>query len=226
MVGLWVNNAGRKTKRRVTGRLDSLGEGVALIPRGNIMGITSKKSIARRHVAPALFSGLAVVALHLPAVAYAESAGFNLSHRLATKQTAGAVPIAFGQTVNGVLGDGTDPNMFEDGTPYDTYTVNVQTPGQVYLIITTSPEIPLVSQLYFFNAATGGFIGQQVASVFAPGQTVAFAGAFPQAGIYEIDVYPADLQQPAGTYDLALTDLSGGTTPPPPGTEPAPPPAP
>lgn len=128
-------------------------------------------------------------------------------HVPADAQTPGARPIAFGQTVQGTL-TSIDP-VTDSGTPVDTY-IFTATPGQGYLIAVRSPTIPLVSSL-FRVVPGGGFSGEQIASVFAPGQAVGYFGVIDQPGRYEVDVQSTNPQQPTGAYTLSLLDLNLNT---------------
>ena len=170
------------------------------------MSNSGKTGITRYHRAQAVTLGLVLLALHFPASAH----------------TPGAIPIAFGQTVQGTL-TSTDP-VLEDGRPIDTYTFTVTAPGQAYFIQATSPAIPLISSLVRATPAER-FIGQQDASVFTPGQTLGYFGVLNQPGLYEIDVYSVDPQQPTGPSGTASYTLSLTNAPPPAGPPPAGPPA-
>jgi hypothetical protein len=159
------------------------------------MSTSCKARITGYYGGQALALGLILLALHFPAGA----------------QTRGAIPIAFGQTVQGTL-TSTD-RLLEDGTPYDTYIFTVPAPGQPYFINASSPDIPLTAAL-FRLVPGGGFIDQQAASVFTRGQTVGFFGVLNQAGRYGIDVFSADPQQPTGPSGTASYTLSLTNTPP------------
>lgn len=144
--------------------------------------------------------GLTLLALHFPAGA----------------QTPGAVPIAFGQTVQGTL-TSTD-QVTDDGRPFDTYVFTVTAPGQRYFIKATSPNIPLLSTLFRVDPA-GEFIGIQDASVFTRGQTLGYFGVISQPGRYEVDALSVDVQQPTGpsgtaSYTLSLTNVPPPAAPP------------
>jgi hypothetical protein len=154
-----------------------------------------KTGIWGSHGGQTVILGLVLLALHFPARAH----------------TPGAIPIAFGQTVQGTL-TATD-RVSADGRPIDTYTFRVAAPGP-YFIKVTSPAIPLVSSLSLATPAEQ-FIGQQVAAVFAPGQTVGYFGVLKQPGQYEVDVTSVDLQQPTGPSGTASYTLSLTNTPPP-----------
>ncbi len=132
-------------------------------------------------------------------------------HFPASAQTPGAIPIAFGQTVQGTL-TSTD-RLLPDGRPVDTYTLRVAAPGLVYLIDATSPDIPLTSSLYRVTPA-GGFVGQQIAFVFRPGQTVGYFGVIDLPGQYEVDVFSNDPQQPTGPSGTASYTLNLRAAPP------------
>jgi hypothetical protein len=158
------------------------------------MSNSGKTGITRYHRGQAVTLGLVLLALHFPAGA----------------QTPGAVPIAFGQTVQGTL-TSTD-RLLPDGRPIDTYTFRVAAPGLVYLIDATSPDIPLISSL--FRVTPTGFVGQQVASVFRPGQTVGYFGVIDQPGQYEVDVFSEDPQLPTGPSGTARYTLNLRAAPP------------
>ena len=159
------------------------------------MSTSCKARITGYYGGQALALGLILVALHFPAGAH----------------TRGAVPIAFGQTVQGTL-TSTDP-LTDDGRPSDTYTFRVAAPGLVYLIDATSPDIPLISSL-FRVTPTERFIGQQTAAVFRPGQTVGYFGVIAQPGQYEVDVLSEDPQRPTGPSGTASYMLNLRAAPP------------
>ncbi len=160
------------------------------------MSNSGKTFTTRYPCGQAVILGLVLLALHFSAGA----------------QTPGAIPIAFGQTVQGTL-TSTD-RLLQDGTPYDTYIFTVPAPGQPYFIKASSPDIPLTAAL-FRLVPGGGFIDQQAASVFTRGQTVGFFGVLNQAGRYGIDVFSADPQQPTGPSGTASYTLSLTNAPPP-----------
>ncbi len=160
------------------------------------MSTSCKARITGYYGGQALALGLIVLALHFPAGAH----------------TPGAIPIAFGQTVQGTL-TSTD-RLLEDGRPIDTYTFRVTAPGQAYFIQASSPDIPLFSALYRVTP-TEKFIGQQDASVFRPGETLGYFGVIDQPGQYEVDVFSADPQQPTGPSGTASYTLSLTNAPPP-----------
>ncbi len=158
------------------------------------MSNSGKTGITRYHRGQSVTLGLVLLALHFSAGA----------------QTPGAVPIAFGQTVQGTL-TSTDP-VTEDGSPIDTYSFRVAAPGLVYLIDATSPDIPLISSL--FRVIPTGFVGQQGASVFRPGQTVGYFGVIAVPGQYEVDVSSVDPQLPTGPSGTARYTLNLRAAPP------------
>ncbi len=158
------------------------------------MSTSCKTRITGYYGGQAVALGLILLALHFPASA----------------QTPGAIPIAFGQTVQGTL-TSTDP-LLEDGTPIDTYIFTVTAPGP-YFIKASSPDIPLISSL--FRVTPADFVGLQDAAVFSPGQTLGYFGVIAQPGRYEVDVRSVDPQQPTGPSGTASYTLSVTNTPPP-----------
>ena len=141
--------------------------------------------------------GLVLLALHFPAGAQ-PAPGANLP------------PIVFGQPVQGTL-TSTD-KVFEDGSPFDTYTFTVPAPGP-FFIKANSPDIPLYSALYFVDPVKG-FVGLQDSSTFRRGQALGYFGVLNQAGRYAIDLGAFSPQQPTGSYTLSLTNTPPPAAPP------------
>ena len=163
------------------------------------MSTSCKARITGYYGGQAVALGLILLALHFPAGA----------------QTRGAIPIAFGQTVQGTL-TSTD-RLLEDGRPIDTYIFNVTAPRTRYLIIARSPDIPLISSLSRVTQA--GFADQQAAAVFSPGQTLGYFGVIDQPGQYEVDVRSSNPQRPTGpsgtaSYSLSLVKINLDAQPP------------
>ena len=165
------------------------------------MSSSRKTGITGYFGGQALILGLALLTLCFPARA----------------QTPGAIPITFGQTVQGTL-TSTDP-VATDGVPFDTYIFTVTAPGQAFFIQAHSPDSPLFSALYRV-VPERGFIGLQDASVFTPGQTLGYFGVINQPGQYEVDVKAENPRRPtgpSGTTRYTLSLLNG----PPPAAPPA-----
>lgn len=147
----------------------------------------------RTRVGKAVSSGLVVLA----AQGVLAGAAFG--------QTA-PTPIAYGQTVQGSLGDGTDA-VLPDGRPIDQYRLTTPLAGQTYAIRAASVEIPIASTIRYLNPATQQFAPLQRSFTFAGGQQLLYAGDLAQPGTYAIDVFPVDTQRPVGSYTLSLACL-------------------
>jgi hypothetical protein len=155
------------------------------------MSNSRKARITGYHGLHAIILGLTLLALHFPAGA----------------QTPGAIPIAFGQTVQGTL-DINDPT-FADRTRYDLYIFNVATPGRRYLIIARSPDIPLYSALYrLIPGVTLGPRNRVESATSVRGGALSYTGVLPQPGRYAVVVNALSPQQPTGPSGLARYTLS------------------
>ncbi len=115
-------------------------------------------------------------------------------------------PIAYGQTVQGVLGSPGDA-VLPDGRPIDRYRLVTQAPEQTYAVTAASLQIPVVSSISFVDTAHQQIVRLQQAQVFFPGRRVLYAGRLAQPGTYFINIFSLDPQRPIGSYTLSLTCL-------------------
>jgi len=115
-------------------------------------------------------------------------------------------PIAYGQTVQGVLGSPGD-TVLPDGRPIDRYRLVTQVPGQTYAVSAASLQIPVVSSISFIDTARQQAVPLQQAQVFFARQRVLYAGRLARPGTYLISIFSLDPQRPIGSYTLSLTCL-------------------
>lgn len=153
-------------------------------------GIRGLACLIRRPSRRGLVGGLALVGIQwgISGFAYAQT----------------AIPIAYGQIIQGTLGDTADASL-PDGRPSDTFRFVTQAPNQEYAIRAVSTQIPIV--LTLLSSGPQGSTPLVRARSFAPGQIVLFAGTLSQPGTYLIDIFSQGLQRPDGTYTLSLTCL-------------------
>jgi hypothetical protein len=112
-------------------------------------------------------------------------------------------PIAYGRTVQGVLGSPGDA-VLPDGRPIDRFRLVNRAPRQTYIIRAISRQFPVACSFSFVNTANQRTVLLQQAQVSAPGQQVLYGGTAPQPGTYVISVFSLNAQRPLGGYTLSL----------------------
>lgn len=141
-------------------------------------------------------------------VASAHSAGTYGSDSLPTQGNQTST-ITFGQTVQGALGDAND-RIFEDGTPYDQYTLSTSQANKPYVITVNSSDFAPISTVIHYDPEKQQAIPQQGALVWAPNMQVQYSGTLSETGQYLIHVFALDNN--LGKYSLSLGPGATTTT--------------
>lgn len=134
-------------------------------------------------------------------------------HLAASEIAHGAEPgskptIAFGQTLQGALGDANDLR-FNDGKPVDDYRVVVEKAKQPYVITASSAQFPVISKVFFVDAQQQT-VQLQGAWVLDPKQQVQYSGVFDQPGEYIVQIHSFAAEMQQGSYSLSLTEAAVG----------------